>query len=121
MKIFFCTQEGALAACGGSTERAADWIFSRLDGLDAAVDAALAAGDAPPDAPATGADDLDDGDARYELKGLVSHIGANTGCGHYVAHLRDKDGAFAIFDDEKVARSLKPPLQLGYLYLYARK
>ena len=114
--------EGALKACDGSTERAADWIFSHMDDLDGAVEAALAApaGGAPAP-PAPGADDMDDGDAVYELKGLVSHIGANTACGHYVAHLRDADGNFVIFDDEKVARSEKPPLQLGYVYLYARK
>ncbi|KAH8062796.1 hypothetical protein JL721_8704 [Aureococcus anophagefferens] len=82
--------EGALKACDGSTERAADWIFSHMDDLDGAVEAALAApaGGAPAP-PAPGADDMDDGDAVYELKGLVSHIGANTACGHYVAHLRE--------------------------------
>lgn len=32
---------GALAACQGSVERAADWLFSR-DDVDAAVEAALA-------------------------------------------------------------------------------
>ena len=74
-----------------------------------------------PAPPAPGADDMDDGDAVYELKGLVSHIGANTACGHYVAHLRDADGNFVIFDDEKVAKSENPPLMLGYVYLYARK
>ncbi|EGB10374.1 hypothetical protein AURANDRAFT_23104 [Aureococcus anophagefferens] len=114
--------EGALKACDGSTERAADWIFSHMDDLDGAVEAALAApaGGAPAP-PAPGADDMDDGDAVYELKGLVSHIGANTACGHYVAHLRDADGNFVIFDDEKVAKSENPPLMLGYVYLYARK
>lgn len=34
--------KGALAACQGSVERAADWLFSRGDDLDAAVEAALA-------------------------------------------------------------------------------
>lgn len=33
--------------------------------------------------------------------GLISHVGKNTGCGHYVAHIR-KDGRWAIFDDRKV-------------------
>ena len=63
---------------------------------------------------------MDDGDAVYELKGLVSHIGANTACGHYVAHLRDADGNFVIFDDEKVAKSENPPLDLGYMYVFQR-
>lgn len=38
---------------------------------------------------------------RYSLLGLISHVGKNTGCGHYVAHIR-KDGRWAIFDDRKV-------------------
>ena len=38
---------------------------------------------------------------RYSLVGFISHVGKNTGCGHYVAHIR-KDGRWAIFDDRKV-------------------
>lgn len=38
---------------------------------------------------------------RYSLAGFISHVGKNTGCGHYVAHIR-KDGRWAIFDDRKV-------------------
>lgn len=38
---------------------------------------------------------------RYSLVGFISHIGKNTSCGHYVAHIR-KDGRWAIFDDRKV-------------------
>ena len=33
---------GALAACQGSVERAADWLLSHLDDMEAAVEAALA-------------------------------------------------------------------------------
>lgn len=33
----------ALGACGGSLERAADWLFSHMDDLDSAVAAAKAA------------------------------------------------------------------------------
>lgn len=33
----------ALAACGGSLERAADWLFSHMDDLESAVAAAKAA------------------------------------------------------------------------------
>ncbi len=29
-----------------------------------------------------------DGRGAYELVGIVSHMGANTGCGHYVAHVK---------------------------------
>ena len=31
---------------------------------------------------------LDDGPGKYELVGLISHMGSNLGCGHYVCHLR---------------------------------
>lgn len=31
----------ALKACSGSVERAADWLFSRMDDLDGAVDSVL--------------------------------------------------------------------------------
>lgn len=37
---------GALAACQGSMERAADWLFSREGDLEAAVEAALGGGGA---------------------------------------------------------------------------
>ncbi|KAJ8599608.1 hypothetical protein CTAYLR_004676 [Chrysophaeum taylorii] len=112
--------DAALRACDGSKERAADWIFSHLDDLDRACDAVLDQRPAPTPA-ALKPDDFDDGPPSYNLLGFVSHIGKSTSAGHYVAHIKkDDDGAFFIFDDEKVARSHKPPLNLGYLYLYKR-
>ena len=114
----------ALTACDGSKERAADWIFSHIDDLDAACAAVLStANDALPPPSSTTKDsppDLDDGPPQYRLVGFISHIGKNTGSGHYVAHIRKPGHGFVIFDDEKVAKSLKPPLSLGYLYLYQR-
>lgn len=122
--------KGALAACQGSVERAADWLFSRGDNLDAAVEAALAppsaaggtgggsaaAAAAAPLQPAN----LLDGPGKYELVGIVSHIGANTACGHYVCHVK-KEGRWVYYNDEKVAASKQPPFSLGYLYLYRRR
>ena len=55
----------------------------------------------------------------YTLVGFISHIGKNTGSGHYVAHVK-KDGRWVIFDDQKVAASDSPPLDLGYVYMYRR-
>jgi ubiquitin carboxyl-terminal hydrolase 5/13 len=46
-------------------------------------------------------------------------MGSNTACGHYVCHIK-KEGRWAIFNDEKVALSEKPPRDLGYLYLFKR-
>ena len=46
-------------------------------------------------------------------------MGSNTMCGHYVAHIK-KEGRWAIYNDRKVAVSERPPLELGYMYLYKR-
>jgi len=107
----------ALEQCSGSLERAADWLFSHPDPAAAAAEAAGAAtgGGGPPPAAAA----VEDGPGRYELAGFISHIGSNTACGHYVAHLR-KAGRWVIFNDEKVAASKQPPRELGYMYLYRR-
>lgn len=62
---------------------------------------------------------LDDGDGKYSLIGLISHIGKNTSSGHYVCHLK-KDGKWVIFNDEKVALSEHPPVKHAYMYLFQR-
>ena len=37
-----------------------------------------------------------------------------------VGGARPQEGRWAIFNDEKVAASEKPPRELGYLYLFRR-
>ena len=111
----------ALGMCGGSLERAADWLFSHPDPVAAAAEAKSGAG-GPTAATGEGgaaAAAPEDGPGRYELVGFISHIGSNTACGHYVAHIR-RGGRWAIFNDEKVAASQQPPRELGYMYLYRR-
>merc|ERR1712187_101907 len=54
---------------------------------------------------------------KYELMGIISHIGKNTGSGHYVCHVK-KDGRWIFYNDQKVVLSRKPPVQHGFLYLY---
>jgi ubiquitin carboxyl-terminal hydrolase 5/13 len=39
-------------------------------------------------ATAGGGKQLLDGEGRYHLVAIISHMGANTGCGHYVAHVK---------------------------------
>ena len=107
----------ALKECGGQADRAADWLFSHMDDLDGAI-AALQSKNSAPSNPSTPVA-LEDGDGRYTLVGMVSHIGKNTGSGHYVAHLK-KNGKWVIFNDEKVALSETPPLPHAYLYLFQR-
>jgi len=107
----------ALKHCGGDMQRAADWLFSHADDLDGAVVALSAGGGAT----GGGQREYDDGVGNYELVGFISHIGRNTGSGHYVCHKKGSDGKWVIFDDSKVAQSEAPPLDLGYVYLYRRQ
>ena len=114
----------ALLACGGSLERAADWLFSHADDLDAACDAQSDGAGRQPGGGAgagVGAEQpaAFDGEGKYTLFAIVSHIGPNTGSGHYVCHIR-KDDRWVLFNDEKVAASSSPPLDLGYLYVFRR-
>merc|ERR1712125_299200 len=62
---------------------------------------------------------VEDGEGKYSLIGLVSHIGKNTQSGHYVAHLK-KRGEWIMFNDEHVVRSESPPIKHAYLYLFHR-
>ncbi len=114
--------KAALFANDSAVDRAVDWLFSQGDGLDAAVEAALA-GSANSDSsgPATSiGKKFVDGPAKYKLLGFASHIGTNTNCGHYVAHIM-KDGQYVLYNDSKVAKSKDPPTDLGFLYLYRRQ
>jgi len=110
----------AVKHCGGAADRAADWLFSHMDDLDGAI-AALenTSASAPASSAPKPTTPLEDGDGKYNLVGLVSHIGKNTGSGHYVAHLK-KDGKWVIFNDEKVAFSEHPPIRHAYMYLFQR-
>lgn len=107
----------ALKECSGAADRAADWLFSHMDDLDGAI-ARLQMKDEAVDTDSEPSS-LEDGDGKYVLVGLVSHIGKNTGSGHYVAHLK-KEGKWVIFNDEKVALSENPPTPHAYLYLFQR-
>jgi ubiquitin carboxyl-terminal hydrolase 5/13 len=89
-----------------------------MDNLDGAI-AALESSSAPSGGTSAPTVLQADGEGKYTLVGLVSHIGKNTGSGHYVAHLK-KDGKWVIFNDEKVALSQDPPIEHAYLYLFVR-
>jgi len=109
----------ALKETNGAADRAADWLFSHMDDLDAAVFAinkrateSAAAGPVP-ELP------LEDGHGEYSLIGTVSHIGKNTQSGHYVAHMKREDN-WVIFNDEKVAYCEHAPIEHAYLYLFQR-
>ncbi|VFR02805.1 unnamed protein product [Cuscuta campestris] len=104
----------ALKASGGDIEKATDWIFNNPDASEKSdMDTSCSNENSVVDAA------LPDGEGRYKLMGVVSHIGNSTQCGHYVAHI-NKDGAWVIFNDEKVGISRNPPLDMGYLYFFER-
>jgi ubiquitin carboxyl-terminal hydrolase 5/13 len=111
----------ALKETGGASDRAADWLFSHMDDIDGAIAVLNRANSAStPTTTGTKVTLEDSEQGMYTLQGIVSHIGKNTGSGHYVAHLKDKEGRWVIYNDEKVALSSKPPLEHAYLYLYRR-
>ncbi|KAL0328520.1 UNVERIFIED_CONTAM: Ubiquitin carboxyl-terminal hydrolase 14 [Sesamum calycinum] len=102
----------ALQASGGDIEKATEWIFNPPSGITN-MDTTPSSSGAEVDAA------LPDGQGRYRLIGLVSHIGTSTHCGHYVAHIY-KDGRWVIFNDDKVGVSKNPPIDMGYLYFFER-
>lgn len=105
----------ALKATENNIERAADWIFSHQDELDAPEEGAAVA--AAPQASAE--PQYRDGSSKYQLVAFISHMGTSTMVGHYVCHIL-REGRWVIYNDEKVALSENPPKELGYLYLYKR-
>jgi ubiquitin carboxyl-terminal hydrolase 5/13 len=109
----------AVKHCAGNAERAADWLFSHMDDLDGAIASLDSSATAGASSEPKTKVPLEDGQGQYRLVGLVSHIGKNTGSGHYVAHLK-KGGKWVIFNDEKVALSKDPPIQHAYIYLFQR-
>ncbi|XP_003395686.1 ubiquitin carboxyl-terminal hydrolase 5 [Bombus terrestris] len=100
----------ALKATDNNLERAADWIFSHQNELDALE---------VEDKPTHSKEVFKDGSDQYKLVGFISHMGTSTMVGHYVCHLL-KDNRWVIYNDDKVALSENPPKELGYIYLYQR-
>lgn len=100
----------ALKATDNNLERAADWIFSHQNELDALESE---------NEPEHSKEIFRDGINQYKLVGFISHMGTSTMVGHYVCHLL-KNNRWVIYNDDKVALSENPPKELGYIYLYQR-
>jgi len=66
--------EKALLTCDGNVERAIEWLFNNPD-------------NAGEEHERSSSDEFESGN-DYELVGFISHMGANTACGHYVCHLK---------------------------------
>ncbi|KAK3861727.1 hypothetical protein Pcinc_032343 [Petrolisthes cinctipes] len=117
MAMGFTREQGALALkeTSNNLERAADWIFSHQHELDSLLAAKSGAAAVPPPQRPS----YTDGIPKYELSAFISHMGTSIFVGHYVCHIK-KDGEWTIFNDNKVSKSVDPPLDLGYIYLYKR-
>ena len=114
----------ALGKCDGNLERAADFLFSHAGGIDALIATNASEGANSADDAYSGIEATNDGSGKYALKAIVSHLGKNTGCGHYVCHVKkmvDGQPTWVLCNDAKIAMSASPPFELGYLYLFERK
>lgn len=131
----------ALKNTNGNVERAIDWVLSRLDDLDRLVaedeqkqqQNNKEVKDAEADEKKENDNNNDDvdlapppakfpkntGSSKYELYGIIPHIGKTTNSGHYVAYIK-KNGKWISFNDSKVAFIDEPPRDIGFLYFFKR-
>ena len=117
----------ALRKSNNSVEQACEWLFVNIDNIEEACANAelemMTSNISNSGATTTKEKQQQsvcvDGKGDYELFGIVSHMGANTSCGHYVAHVK-KNNEWVLFNDNKVAVSAQPPLGMGYLYFFKR-
>ncbi|PIC52819.1 hypothetical protein B9Z55_002766 [Caenorhabditis nigoni] len=101
---------------------AVEWLFANLDSIPEESAAAVGTSSDAPEASVTESaskKSFKDGSEKYQLIGIITHMGSRPDSGHYVAHML-KDGKWVLFNDEKVALSQDPPIKLAYIYLYKR-
>lgn len=107
----------ALQRNGMSVEKAIEYLFSGVD-----VEAEIAAEESSKAAAAAASPStFTDGNGRYRLFAMISHIGAAAKTGHYVCHIKEEaTGKWLLFNDEKVGISNAPPFALASLYFFER-
>jgi ubiquitin carboxyl-terminal hydrolase 5/13 len=121
----------ALKNTDNNVERAVDWVFNHIDEMAQLLQEDKNKGSSSSSSssntasvPSQPKQNFTDGSGKYDLIAFISHIGTNTNCGHYVAHIKkkveDKD-QWVLFNDSKVALSEEPPFDMGYLYVYKRR
>lgn len=106
----------ALIETNGDENRAAEWLFSHEATLDAETDRV----NNEREASKKEKSDFSDGKGLYEMVAIISHLGKDTGHGHYVSHVK-RNGKWYFFNDNKVALSKETPFEHGYLYIFQRK
>jgi ubiquitin carboxyl-terminal hydrolase 5/13 len=102
-----------------NAERAVDWLFAHPDDDGREDDVEMAA--VPENQNIGGSSSLP---AEYRLKAFISHKGPSVHSGHYVATVRQEDGSWVLFNDEKVVKAEgeanETMKQLAYIYIYER-
>lgn len=117
----------ALKQCSHSVERAVEWLFSHAEDTDIDMtDSAEASGGSAPKAAAAAAAPvvpIDSAPAGYQLFACITHLGASTQTGHYVAHVR-KMNQWVQFNDNKVSavtdEAMAQCVEQSYLLLFQR-
>lgn len=119
----------ALTATSNNVERAADWLFSRMDDLDAAVAEVLSGTGATTASSTSSSGSASNGpdglaaetpaEGKYSLMSVISHVGKSAEHGHYICHVLKGD-RWVLFNDEKVGKAERPPLGYGFVYIYRR-
>ncbi|CCK72162.1 ubiquitin-specific protease UBP14 KNAG_0J00800 [Huiozyma naganishii CBS 8797] len=92
-----------------------EWVFSHPDD-----DGSLETETAPQDTANAARKFGHPGGSIYKLYGIVCHKGNSTQSGHYVAYIRQRDGQWTLYNDEKIVcvESLDEALRNGYIFLY---
>jgi ubiquitin carboxyl-terminal hydrolase 5/13 len=107
----------------GNVERAIEWLFSHPDdvGEEEVVTNETSSSNPKTASKIPGSDRLP---ANYRLKAFISHKGPSVHSGHYVATVRQPDGRWILYNDEKVViaegDANERMKSLAYLYIYER-
>eukprot|EP00697_Spironema_sp_BW2_P016859 gnl/Spiro4/8347_TR4386_c0_g1_i1.p1 gnl/Spiro4/8347_TR4386_c0_g1~~gnl/Spiro4/8347_TR4386_c0_g1_i1.p1 ORF type:complete len:768 (-),score=186.71 gnl/Spiro4/8347_TR4386_c0_g1_i1:55-2358(-) len=113
----------ALSECDGSGDRAVLWLFSHVDELDSLVAAASSSGPAPMDTilsttSAPSPAPRQQTRPTFRLRSFITHKGTSIHCGHYIAHVRQPNGQWIRFDDNRVVVDPNPPVGGAYMFFY---
>lgn len=102
----------ALAKTAQDPGRAATWLLSHMDELD------KPSGDTPSTA---ATEQVSPGSGKYKLVSMITHMGKNSGSGHYICHA-DNSGYWVRFNDETVTKcKAQPPVDDGYIYVFKQQ
>ncbi|KAJ1901357.1 ubiquitin C-terminal hydrolase Ubp14 [Kickxella alabastrina] len=112
--------EKELTNAGGDPNRALDRLLNFPDD-----EQPISAGDVTMASPSVAGGGSDDSESAsvFELTGFVSHKGSSVHCGHYIANVRQGQGAdtqWFLFNDSKVVAQSDPEPEQAYIFFFTR-